>query len=156
MTVDKSDQRVRDMFGQIAPKYDRMNHLLSMNVDRYWRWRTVRRLKPNRTDPILDCCSGTGDLAFSFHRRTGGRVPVVGSDFCFEMLEIGEQKKLARGVSNIAFVEADTQEMPFEDEQFQIVSVAFGLRNVERCWNVGCRSPDAETSCSVMPQHPRS
>ena len=129
--VDKSGQRVQRMFGEIAPNYDRMNHLLSMNVDRYWRSKTVRILKPNLEDPILDCCTGTGDLAFSFHRRTAGKVPVVASDFCFEMLEIGEQKKRQREIKNIAFVEADTQEMPFEDDQFQIVSVAFGLRNVE-------------------------
>ena len=64
MPVDKSNERVRKMFGEIAPHYDRMNHLLSMNVDRYWRWRTVKALRPNQDQPILDCCSGTGDLAF--------------------------------------------------------------------------------------------
>ena len=92
MVVDKSNERVRKMFGEIAPKYDRMNHLLSMNVDRYWRWKAVRKLAPNRTDPILDVCTGTGDLAFSFHKYTDGQVPVIGSDFCFEMLEVGRQK----------------------------------------------------------------
>ena len=119
------------MFGEIAPSYDRMNHLLSMNVDRYWRSRTVKTLQPNRTDPILDCCTGTGDLALAFRRHTEGQVPVVAADFCFEMLEIGEQKRLKRELDQIAFVEADTQDMPFADDQFQIVSVAFGLRNVE-------------------------
>ena len=73
MVVDKSNERVRKMFGEIAPKYDRMNHLLSMNVDRYWRWKSVRKLKPNQTDPILDVCTGTGDLAFSFHKYTQGQ-----------------------------------------------------------------------------------
>ena len=68
MVVDKSNERVRTMFSEIAPNYDRMNHLLSMNVDHYWRWRTVRKLKPNRTDPILDVCTGTGDLAIAFHK----------------------------------------------------------------------------------------
>lgn len=129
MTVDKSNDRVQKMFGEIAPKYDRMNHLLSMNVDRYWRWLTVRKLSPNKSDPILDVCTGTGDLAFSFHKYTDGQVPVVGSDFCFEMLEVGRQKvsKFGRDVS---FVEADAQNLPFEDNQFQVVSAAFGLRNV--------------------------
>lgn len=119
------------MFGEIAPNYDRMNHLLSMNVDRYWRSKTVKTLKPNLTDPILDCCTGTGDLAFAFYRHTQGQVPVVASDFCFEMLEIGEQKRLQREHTKLSFIEADTQTMPFDDDQFQIVSVAFGLRNVE-------------------------
>lgn len=129
MTVDKSNDRVQKMFGEIAPKYDRMNHLLSMNVDRYWRWLTVRKLSPNKKDPILDVCTGTGDLAFSFHKYTDGQAPVVGSDFCFEMLEVGRQKvdKFGRDVS---FVEADAQNLPFEDNQFQVVSAAFGLRNV--------------------------
>lgn len=119
------------MFGEIAPNYDRMNHLLSMNVDSYWRSKTVKTLKPNLTDPILDCCTGTGDLAFAFYRHTQGQVPVVASDFCFEMLEIGEQKRLQREHTKLSFIEADTQTMPFDDYQFQIVSVAFGLRNVE-------------------------
>ena len=119
------------MFGEIAPNYDRMNHLLSMNVDSYWRSKTVKTLKPNLTDPILDCCTGTGDLAFAFYRHTQGQVPVVASDFCFEMLEIGEQKRLQREHTKLSFIEADTQTMPFDDDQFQIVSVAFGLRNVE-------------------------
>lgn len=137
MAVDKSNQRVRKMFGEIAPNYDRMNHLLSMNVDKYWRWKTVRKLKPNRSDPILDVCTGTGDLAFAFEKSVGGEVPVIGSDFCYEMLAVGEQKKPgqqqpqekndSRGVT---FVEADAQNLPFPDDEFQIVSAAFGLRNV--------------------------
>ena len=128
-TVDKSNERVRKMFGEIAPKYDRMNHLLSMNVDRYWRWKAVRKLKPNNTDPILDVCSGTGDLAFSFHKYTDGKVPVVGSDFCFEMLEVG-RRKAEKSNRDVQFVEADAQNLPFQSNQFQIVSAAFGLRNV--------------------------
>ncbi len=133
MAVDKSNQRVRKMFGEIAPNYDRMNHLLSMNVDKYWRWKTVRKLKPNRTDPILDVCTGTGDLAFALVGSTDGVVPVVGSDFCFEMLEVGQQKgqqKGERSKPSVTFVEADAQNLPFPDDQFQIVSAAFGLRNV--------------------------
>ncbi len=130
MTVDKSHDRVRTMFSEIAPKYDQMNHLLSMNVDRYWRWRTVRMLKPNLTEPILDVCTGTGDLAFAFHRYTNGKAPIIGADFCKPMLEIGIEKA-KRGGRNVEFVEADTLNLPFEDHYFQIVSVAFGLRNVE-------------------------
>ena len=127
MPVDKSNERVRDMFGEIAPKYDRMNHLLSMNVDRYWRWRAVKKLDPNRDDPILDVCTGTGDLAFSFHKYTDGKVPVVGSDFCYEMLEVGREKSDKFG-KPVTFVEADAQELPFESDRFQVVSAAFGLR----------------------------
>lgn len=128
--VDKSDTRVREMFGQIAPKYDRMNHLLSMNVDRYWRWWTVRKLAPNGSEPILDLCTGTGDLAIAFRKYTRGRVSVTGADFCRPMLDIADQKKAKAKLDNLTFVEADTQNLPFPSDQFQIVSVAFGLRNV--------------------------
>lgn len=131
MTVDKSNQRVQQMFGEIAPKYDRMNHLLSMNTDRYWRWRTVRMVRPEPEIPVLDVCTGTGDLALAFYRAGHGKTPVVAADFCREMLEIGEHKKSRAGINGqVSFVEADTQNLPFEDDRFQIVSVAFGLRNV--------------------------
>ena len=119
MVVDKSNERVRTMFSEIAPSYDRMNHLLSMNVDHYWRWRTVRKLKPNRTDPILDVCTGTGDLAIAFHKYTAGAVEVVGSDFCYPMLEVGVQKN-KKSSRDIQFIEADSQQLPFQDDYFQV------------------------------------
>ncbi len=129
--LDKSNQRVQRMFGEIAPSYDRMNHLLSMNVDRYWRWRAVRILRPTGEAPILDICTGTGDLALAFHRYTRGKAPIVAADFCPEMLAIGEKKKARRGIGEaIHFQEADAQNLPFEDNRFGVVAVAFGLRNV--------------------------
>jgi demethylmenaquinone methyltransferase / 2-methoxy-6-polyprenyl-1,4-benzoquinol methylase len=130
-TIDKSGERVRRMFGEIAPHYDRMNHLLSLNVDRYWRRWTVKRLAPRPGEPVLDVCTGTGDLALEFWRATGGQSEVVGADFCGEMLEIGRRKQRAAGIGpELTFVEADTQNLPFDDDRFAIVSVAFGLRNV--------------------------
>jgi len=131
MHVDKSNQRVRQMFGEIAGRYDFLNHLLSMNVDRYWRWRAVRKAPPRGEQPILDLCTGTGDLALAYQRAAGG-AKVVGSDFCHEMLVIGDEKKRrARLNGELTFVEADSQQLPFPDNHFQIVSVAFGLRNVQ-------------------------
>ncbi len=131
MTVDKSEERVRRMFGQIAGRYDRMNHLLSMNVDKYWRSRTVKLVPADGAAPILDLCTGTGDLAFAYHRSTGGKVPIVAADFCREMLVVGDAKKSKRGVNGeVQFVEADAQRLPFRSDFFQIACVAFGLRNV--------------------------
>jgi demethylmenaquinone methyltransferase/2-methoxy-6-polyprenyl-1,4-benzoquinol methylase len=133
MPVDKSDQRVRRMFGEIAPRYDLLNHLLSLNVDRFWRWRTVRLAPPRSDAPILDVCTGTGDLALAYQRRCRPAVPIVAADFCQEMLEIGEQKKQRRASGRedgLLFVTADTQRLPFADNLFQLVTVAFGLRNV--------------------------
>jgi demethylmenaquinone methyltransferase/2-methoxy-6-polyprenyl-1,4-benzoquinol methylase len=128
-TVDKSGARVRRMFGQIAGRYDLLNHLLSLNVDRYWRWRTVRRVPPQAGQPILDLCTGTGDLALAYRRAAGGQSPVVGADFCPEMLDIAAAKSRQAG-AGIRFVEADAQRLPFRDDEFHIVCVAFGLRNV--------------------------
>lgn len=120
------------MFGEIAPRYDFLNHLLSCNVDRYWRWRTVRKLKPKAdAGPVLDVCTGTGDLAIAFDKASDGKVPIVAADFCHEMLAIGDKKSQSHGSGErIDFVEGDTQQLPLASDEFQIVSVAFGLRNV--------------------------
>jgi demethylmenaquinone methyltransferase/2-methoxy-6-polyprenyl-1,4-benzoquinol methylase len=113
---------------------------LSGGTDFYWRWQCVRSAPVENELPILDVCTGTGDLAIAFWRRAGGRVRVVGADFTHEMLRIGVRKVEALGRHTahsggctrtaIDFVEADAQRLPFADNQFQIVTVAFGLRNV--------------------------
>ncbi len=130
--LDKSNARVREMFRQIAPRYDAMNHLLSMNTDRYWRWRAVRRLRIEADAPVLDTCTGTGDLAIAIANRVPESVKVVGTDFCEAMLDIARQKcDRSEGPSaRIDFVEADSQALPFDNDTFQCVTVAFGLRNV--------------------------
>ncbi len=135
MTMDKSQQRIRRMFGEVAARYDLLNHLLSGGADWFWRWKTVRVASPAGGEPILDVCTGTGDLAFSYWTRAGGRVPVIGTDFTHEMLELANRKRpkrcrCANGAGRLTFLEADTVRLPFDDDQFQIVSVAFGLRNV--------------------------
>ncbi|HET6328394.1 MAG TPA: bifunctional demethylmenaquinone methyltransferase/2-methoxy-6-polyprenyl-1,4-benzoquinol methylase UbiE [Planctomycetaceae bacterium] len=129
MPVDKSDRRIREMFGEISPRYDFLNHFLSAGTDYYWRWRCVRAAPAAGDLPILDVCTGTGDLAVAFWKRCGGRVRVVGADFTHEMLRLANRKVEAAQCS-IEFVEADAQRLPFADSRFQIVSVAFGLRNV--------------------------
>ena len=138
MTVDKSQHRIRKMFGEIAPRYDFLNHLLSGGTDFYWRWRTVRNVSPNGNDPILDVCCGTGDLAIAYWKKGNRCIPVVGTDFTHEMLTLANQKtskfastSSAENINQpISFLEADTQQLPFADDRFQIVSVGFGLRNV--------------------------
>lgn len=132
MPVDKSSDRVQRMFGAIARRYDLLNHLLSLGVDRWWRRATVKRVAPQGSAPILDVCSGTGDLALAYWRRTAGGAPIIGADFCLPMLEIARQKaaRLKAGAT-VRFVEADAMHLPFANDVFQIVCVAFGLRNVQ-------------------------
>ena len=129
--VDKREIRVRRMFGNIAPSYDFLNHLLSLNTDHYWRWRTTRLVPPTGTAPILDLCTGTGDLALAYDRAALGRVPIIGADFCHEMIVRAGKKTAARqAVGRIRYIEADAQQLPFPSDHFQISTVAFGLRNV--------------------------
>lgn len=129
MAVDKSEARVRQMFGQIAPRYDLLNHVLSWNVDRYWRHLTTKLLPPEGDQPILDVCTGTGDLILAYARQVPPHTPLVASDFCHEMLTIAREKS-KKQQRNVSFLEADTQHLPFSDNQFSRVVVGFGLRNV--------------------------
>ena len=125
--LDKKEARIRRMFGQIAPWYDAMNHLLSLNIDKSWRRTTVRRVPATPGGgPVLDNCTGTGDLALGYAKLG---VPVVGADFCHEMLVRAAAKGQTAG-TGVRWVEADAQELPFPADTFQVVSVAFGLRNV--------------------------
>ena len=128
MSVDKSAPRVRRMFAEISGRYDRLNHLLSLSLDRYWRWQATRRAPVEGALPILDLCTGTGDLALSYRRHVPEDVSVIGADFCHEMLVCGTHKVVAN--QPILWVEADAEALPFPDASFQLVSVAFGLRNI--------------------------
>jgi len=123
-------QRVRGMFARVAHRYDLANHLLSFNIDRYWRNRTVRRLRPVLERPgarVLDICCGTGDLALALARSHGGIV--FGSDFCHPMLEAA-QRKAERRRAHIRLFEADALRLPLRDASFDLVTVAFGFRNL--------------------------
>lgn len=129
--VDKTDERVRAMFASIARRYDLLNHLLSLNIDRSWRRFTTRTVPPQSGVPVLDCCTGTADLALEYHRVSRGESPVIGTDFCHEMLHLGNQKvEKAQAAGNVALIEGDTQRLPLPSDTFGVVTVAFGLRNV--------------------------
>jgi demethylmenaquinone methyltransferase/2-methoxy-6-polyprenyl-1,4-benzoquinol methylase len=134
---------VRDMFSQIAPRYDLLNHLLSMQLDRVWRRRVARRVRPIllRGDArVLDLCCGTGDLAFSLRRAPGTRAQIVGADFSHAMLVRARAKGLdgdsgrravpLREPGALPVFEADALRMPFADGSFDLVTTAFGFRNL--------------------------
>jgi demethylmenaquinone methyltransferase / 2-methoxy-6-polyprenyl-1,4-benzoquinol methylase len=121
---------VREMFAEIAPSYDRLNHLLSINVDRLWRRFTVKKLKDalSRPDALaLDLCCGTADLALELEKY----ARVVGCDFCHPMLVIGNEKIKTRQVRRAFLAEGDARRLPFADRSFDVVTIAFGLRNLE-------------------------
>ncbi len=119
---------VRFMFARVVPRYDLLNHLLSFNLDRWWRRRTARRLRPTLRQPgarVLDLCCGTGDLLLALTAQ-GARSP-VGADFCHPMLAAA-RRKLRSGAADL--VEADALRLPFPAETFEAVTVAFGFRNL--------------------------
>jgi demethylmenaquinone methyltransferase/2-methoxy-6-polyprenyl-1,4-benzoquinol methylase len=121
---------VRDMFAEIAPDYDRLNHLLSGNIDRYWRWFTVRKIRDllSRPDALaLDLCCGTGDLAFELAKF----ARVIACDFCHPMLVIGREKGSRYPDRRAHFAEGDALMLPFVDQVFDVVTISFGLRNLE-------------------------
>ena len=125
----KDAPRIRRMFGKIAPWYDALNHLLSLNVDTHWRKTLAKLVPPTPGKPVLDLCTGTGDLAFELHRASKGQCPVTGSDFVPEMLAIA-RKKAAKRRAAVEFVEADSMALPFASDHFDLVTVSFGLRNI--------------------------
>ena len=121
---------VRDMFGRIAGRYDLLNHLLSFNIDRTWRNRAVQRVaqvvaRPNAG--VLDMCCGTGDLLLALHARAGHAV--MGSDFCHPMLVEANSKAGARRAQTPLF-EADSLALPLADASLDLITVAFGFRNL--------------------------
>ena len=122
---------VREMFGSIAPKYDLLNHVLSMNVDRLWWNRAARTFDAVLSGPqarVLDLCCGTGDMTFALHRRTrSDSVDVVGADFSHPMLVRATEKSGAR---RLRWVEADALNLPFREAYFNLVTAAFGFRNL--------------------------
>lgn len=129
--VDKSTGAVAAMFNSIAPRYDVLNHLLSLGIDRFWRRRLVRRLAVAAPSRVLDVATGTADLAIALARRVPQTV-VVGIDIACQMLRVGEQKVEQAGLSSrITLQQASVLELPFPSGHFDAAMVAFGARNFE-------------------------
>jgi demethylmenaquinone methyltransferase/2-methoxy-6-polyprenyl-1,4-benzoquinol methylase len=125
---------VRQMFSEIAPRYDFLNHFLSASIDRHWRRIAVRKVAEFARQPGrqrgLDLCCGTGDLALALHR--GLDMDIVASDFCHPMLTRSNSKIAAAALGNrIRTVEADALSLPFASESFDAITNAFGLRNLQ-------------------------
>ncbi len=133
-----ASSKVREMFTQIAPRYDLLNHLLSLHLDRIWRARTARRLQSILGRPealVLDLCCGTGDLAFALARAGSARI--VGADFAHTMLIRARKKGAVQAqpanqttASQMPFFEADALRLPFASASFDLVTSAFGFRNL--------------------------
>src|SRR5277367_4469470 len=134
----EASRKVREIFTQIAPRYDLLNHLLSLQLDRLWRKRVARQLRTILQNPdaaVLDLCCGTGDLSFALARE--GKARIYGADFAHPMLVRAKQKNsMLNGHSSqpnantLPFLEADALRLPFGDNSFDLVTTAFGFRNL--------------------------
>ena len=126
-----SARAVRQMFTSIAPRYDLLNHVLSFSVDRlWWRWtaRAFAHILSRQDAQVLDLCCGTGDMAFALRRRAGKSSPtILGADFSHAMLQRASHKSAA---TSLHWVEADALRLPFSDGHFDLITSAFGFRNL--------------------------
>ena len=122
--------QVEDMFDNIAPKYDLLNHVLSMKIDVLWRNTLVKWMNKDQPKEVLDVATGTGDLAIAVQKGTQAKV--TGLDLSQQMLNVGIEKiKKLNLDSKISMMKGDAENLPFEDNKFDAVSVAFGVRNFE-------------------------
>jgi demethylmenaquinone methyltransferase/2-methoxy-6-polyprenyl-1,4-benzoquinol methylase len=134
------------MFTSIAPRYDLLNHVLSFNIDRLWWRRTARKFEAVLKRPnarVLDLCCGTGDMAFALSRRAGsGSAQILGADFSHAMLQRAAKKTAEKGrgtmLRPLRWIEADALRLPFPDGHFNLVTSAFGFRNLAD-YNAGLR-----------------
>lgn len=130
-TVDEREKagRVRSVFDSVAPRYDVMNDLMSMGLHRAWKAYTLLVANPRPGDRVLDIAGGTGDLSMAFARKVGPTGTVVHTDINEAMLSTGRDRLLDKGIALPTLV-CDAEKLPFPDASFDIVSVAFGLRNM--------------------------
>jgi len=132
VSTSREPARIAGMFDAIARRYDTLNHLLSLGLDRRWRRRAIRELALSGREHVLDVCTGTGDLAFeALTSSSGAAADVVGIDFAGEMLAIARQKAARAGLSGRArFARGDAMHLPCPDRSADAVTIAFGIRNV--------------------------
>ncbi|PTY37518.1 bifunctional demethylmenaquinone methyltransferase/2-methoxy-6-polyprenyl-1,4-benzoquinol methylase [Saccharospirillum sp. MSK14-1] len=129
-TGDKQ-KKVADVFHSVASKYDLMNDLMSFGVHRLWKRYTIELSGVRAGNSVLDIAGGTGDLSYAFARKVGAEGQVVLADINESMLKVGRDRLADRGIAgNLETVQANAESLPFDDNRFDVVTIAFGLRNV--------------------------
>ncbi|MDG2501810.1 MAG: bifunctional demethylmenaquinone methyltransferase/2-methoxy-6-polyprenyl-1,4-benzoquinol methylase UbiE [Porticoccaceae bacterium] len=131
VNVEEKADKVAEVFHSVAAKYDLMNDLMSGGVHRLWKRVTIEMSGVRRGNKVLDIAGGTGDLTAKFSRIVGPEGAVVLADINDSMLKVGRDRLIDRGVvTNVTFSQADAQHLPFPDNTFDVITIAFGLRNI--------------------------
>ncbi len=130
VATDDKQSLVRDVFNSVASKYDLMNDVLSFGAHRLWKCYTVASSNVKVGDKVLDIAGGTGDLAIEFRKKVGNNGQVILSDINAAMLNEGRKNLTNKGIFGVEFVQLNAQNLPFNSNTFDCVSIAFGLRNV--------------------------
>lgn len=123
-------QQVEEMFDNISHKYDFLNHFLSLGIDVLWRKKSLKKIQNSNPQRILDVATGTGDFAIEAKKKFKN-AKIAGIDISNGMLEVGREKMKKRGLEEIDMIQADSAEIPFDDNTFDVAIVAFGVRNYE-------------------------
>ena len=129
MKSSPNPEIIRNMFSKVASEYDKANSVLSVGIHHLWRKKLVQLAKTRSGQAVLDCATGTGDLAIAFKKSVGPQGSVIGTDFCEDMLKTAPSKALQQGLE-IQFETADVTKLPYPNQQFDICSISFGIRNV--------------------------
>ena len=127
---NKKQKLVDDVFDSVANNYDLMNDLMSFGMHRFWKKYTTEISGINKNDVVLDLAGGTGDMAYRFSKIIGPKGRLILCDINNSMLTEGRKKLIDKGVINIDFIQANAEKLPFKENHFDCVNIAFGLRNV--------------------------
>ncbi|MET3682338.1 demethylmenaquinone methyltransferase/2-methoxy-6-polyprenyl-1,4-benzoquinol methylase [Alkalibacillus flavidus] len=130
MDPKTKSEKVHNVFESISTKYDKMNSIISFQRHKAWRKHVMKQMNVQRGADCLDVCCGTGDWTLAMSQAVGENGTVIGLDFSENMLAVGEEKKQTHDISNISFVHGDAMNLPYDDNQFDYVTIGFGLRNV--------------------------
>ncbi|MFD1038689.1 demethylmenaquinone methyltransferase [Virgibacillus byunsanensis] len=130
MQEQSKEERVHHVFEKIYNKYDSMNSIISFQRHKAWRKDVMKRMKVNKGSTALDVCCGTGDWSIAMAEATGSEGKVIGLDFSQNMLSIAKEKNNELKYDQLSFIHGNAMELPFKDNEFDYVTIGFGLRNV--------------------------